>query len=238
MCLWIDLVPPHYNPQFQIRSIQVESRSLRLYGATGKAGSVILKELVDRLTSSSLQPALQKRCERSRTSPQSRTTSAIRQRPPASSRPGTPSSRPMGRHQSRHRPYGSPRQSNRGGLRTPLIVVGGAGSLFVAPGVTLRASGRLPKGMDPHPSCANSRRSRRIVSSERSNSWLTDLATTCPSARSLSTFGENSPLATGIPATPATQMRPELHLRPMPAARLANADVTVSERFGHSRELP
>ena len=119
-----------------------------------------------------------------------------------------------------------------------LIVVGGAGSLFVAPGVTLRASGRLPKGMDPHPSCANSRRSRRIVSSERSNSWLTDLATTCPSARSLSTFGQNSPLATGIPATPATQMRPELHLRPMPAARLANADVTVSERFGHSRELP
>jgi hypothetical protein len=119
MCLWIDLVPPHYNPQFQIRSIQVESRSLRLYGATGKAGSVILKELVDRLTSSSLQPALQKRCERSRTSPQSRTTSAIRQRPPASSRLGTPSSRPMGRHQSRHRPYGSPRQSYRGGQRTP-----------------------------------------------------------------------------------------------------------------------
>jgi hypothetical protein len=27
------------------------------------------------------------------------------------------------------------------------------------------------------------------------------------------TFGEDSPLATGIPATPATQMQPEHHLR-------------------------
>jgi putative NADH-flavin reductase len=31
-----------------------------------------------------------------------------------------------------------------------LIVVGGAGSLFVAPGVTVRESGHVPQGMDPN----------------------------------------------------------------------------------------
>jgi putative NADH-flavin reductase len=44
-----------------------------------------------------------------------------------------------------HRRYGSPRPSYRGDRRPPAHHSRRAGSLFVAPGVTLRASGHVPK---------------------------------------------------------------------------------------------
>jgi hypothetical protein len=63
------------------------------------------------------------------------------------------------------------------------------------------------------------------------------------------TFGEDSPLATGIPATPATQMQPEDHLRaldrkvfqrtPVPTVARARDGLANQDRQQSSdRKLP
>jgi putative NADH-flavin reductase len=124
-----------------------------LYGATGKAGSVILKELVDRghvVTAAARTPEKVRKIEnvtavQDDLSDPAKTASIVKAADAVVSAYGPPPDDTsqiigvMDRLVKAIEETDGPR----------LIVVGGAGSLFVAPGVTLRASGHLPKEWIP-----------------------------------------------------------------------------------------
>jgi uncharacterized protein len=124
-----------------------------LYGATGKAGSVILKELVDRghiVIAAARTPEKVRRFNnvtvvQDDLSNPAKTGSVVKTAEAVVSAYGPPPDDTsqivgvMDRLVEAIAEAGGPR----------LIVVGGAGSLFVAPGVTLRASGHLPKEWIP-----------------------------------------------------------------------------------------
>ncbi len=124
-----------------------------LYGATGKAGSVILKELVDRghvVTAAARTPEKVRKIEnvtavQDDLSDPAKTASIVRAADAVVSAYGPP---PDDTSQI----IGVMDRLVKGIEETDgprLIVVGGAGSLFVAPGVTLRESGHLPKEWIP-----------------------------------------------------------------------------------------
>jgi putative NADH-flavin reductase len=124
-----------------------------LYGATGKAGSVILKELVDRghkvvaaaRTPEKVQKLKNVSAVQDDLSDPEKTASIIKGADAVVSAYGPPadeSSQIIGATDCLVQGI-----QQAGGAR--LIVVGGAGSLFVAPGVTVRESGHLPKELIP-----------------------------------------------------------------------------------------
>jgi putative NADH-flavin reductase len=120
-----------------------------LYGATGKAGSVILKELVDRghvviaaaRTPEKVPKVKNVTAVQDNLSNAAKTASVVKTGDTVISAYGPPPDDTsqiigvMDRLVQAIEEAGGPR----------LIVVGGAGSLFVAPGVTLRGSGQVPK---------------------------------------------------------------------------------------------
>jgi uncharacterized protein len=124
-----------------------------LYGATGKAGSVILKELVDRghvviaaaRTPEKVPKGKNVTAVQDDLSNAAKTASVVKTGDAVISAYGPPPDDTtqiigvMDRLVKAIQEVGGPR----------LIVVGGAGSLFVAPGVTLRASGHVPKEWIP-----------------------------------------------------------------------------------------
>ena len=124
-----------------------------LYGATGKAGSVILKELVDRghvVIAAARTPEKVRKLKnvtavQDDLSDPAKTASIVKAADAVVSAYGPPPDDTsqiigvMDRLVKAIEETDGPR----------LIVVGGAGSLFVAPGVTLRASGHLPKEWIP-----------------------------------------------------------------------------------------
>ena len=124
-----------------------------LYGATGKAGSVILKELVDRghvviaaaRTPEKVRKVKNVTAVQDDLSDPAKTASIVKAADAVVSAYGPPPNDTsqiigvMDRLVKAIEETDGPR----------LIVVGGAGSLFVAPGVTLRASGHLPKEWIP-----------------------------------------------------------------------------------------
>jgi putative NADH-flavin reductase len=124
-----------------------------LYGATGKAGSVILKELVDRghvviaaaRTPEKVPKGKNVTAVQDDLSNAAKTASVVKTRDAVISAYGPPPDDTtqiigvMDRLVKAIQEAGGPR----------LIVVGGAGSLFAAPGVTLRASGHVPKEWIP-----------------------------------------------------------------------------------------
>jgi len=124
-----------------------------LYGATGKAGSVILKELVDRghvviaaaRTPEKVRKVKNVTAVQDDLSDPAKTASIVKAADAVVSAYGPPPDDTsqiigvMDRLVKAIEETDGPR----------LIVVGGAGSLFVAPGVTLRASGHLPKEWIP-----------------------------------------------------------------------------------------
>ena len=124
-----------------------------LYGATGKVGSVILKELIDRghvVIAAARTPEKVRRFNnvtvvQDDLSNPAKTGSVVKTAEAVVSAYGPPPDDTsqivgvMDRLVEAIAEAGGPR----------LIVVGGAGSLFVAPGVTLRASGHLPKEWIP-----------------------------------------------------------------------------------------
>jgi putative NADH-flavin reductase len=124
-----------------------------LYGATGKAGSVILKELIDRghvviaaaRTPEKVPKVKNVTVVQDDLSNPSKTASVVKTGDAVISAYGPPPDDTsqiigvMDRLVKAIEEAGGPR----------LIVVGGAGSLFVAPGVTLRASGHVPKEWIP-----------------------------------------------------------------------------------------
>jgi putative NADH-flavin reductase len=124
-----------------------------LYGATGKAGSVILKELVDRghsvvaaaRTPEKVQKLKNVTAVQDDLSNPVKTASIVKGADAVVSAYGPP-------HDDTTQIIGATNRlvqgiEQAGGPR--LIVVGGAGSLYVAPGVTLRESGHLPKEWIP-----------------------------------------------------------------------------------------
>jgi uncharacterized protein len=124
-----------------------------LYGATGKAGSVILKELVDRghtvVAAARAPEKVQKLKNVSAVqddlSNPAKTANVVKDADAIVSAYGPPpddTGRIIG---ATDRLVKGIQQA--GGPR--LIVVGGAGSLYVAPGVTVRESGHLPKEWIP-----------------------------------------------------------------------------------------
>ena len=124
-----------------------------LYGATGKAGSVILKELVDRghvviaaaRTPEKVRKVKNVTAVQDDLSDPAKTASIVKAADAVVSAYGPPPDDTsqiigvMDRLVKAIEETDGPR----------LIVVGGAGSLFVAPGVTLRASGHLPEEWIP-----------------------------------------------------------------------------------------
>jgi putative NADH-flavin reductase len=124
-----------------------------LYGATGKAGSVILKELVDRghvviaaaRTPEKVRKVKNVTAVQDDLSDPAKTASIVKGADAVVSAYGPPpddTSQIIGAMDHLVKAI-----EETDGPR--LIVVGGAGSLFVAPGVTLRASGHLPKEWIP-----------------------------------------------------------------------------------------
>jgi putative NADH-flavin reductase len=124
-----------------------------LYGATGKAGSVILRELVDRghvVIAAARSPEKVREVKnvtavQDDLSDSSKTASIIKAADAVVSAYGPPpndASQIIGVMDRLVKAFQETDQ-------TRLIVVGGAGSLFVAPGVTLRESGHLPKEWIP-----------------------------------------------------------------------------------------
>ena len=120
-----------------------------LYGATGKAGSVILKELVDRgftvvaavRTPEKVQKLKNVTAVQDDLSNPEKTASIVKGADAVVSAYGPPPGDTGQIIGATDRLVKGIKQA--GGPR--LIVVGGAGSLFVAPGVTLRESGHLPE---------------------------------------------------------------------------------------------
>jgi putative NADH-flavin reductase len=124
-----------------------------LYGATGKAGSVILKELVDRghvviaaaRTPEKVRKVKNVTAVQDDLSDPAKTASIVKAADAVVSAYGPPPDDTsqiigvMDRLVKAIEEISGPR----------FIVVGGAGSLFVAPGLTLRASGHLPKEWIP-----------------------------------------------------------------------------------------
>ncbi len=124
-----------------------------LYGATGKVGSVILKELIDRghvVIAAARTPEKVRRFNnvtvvQDDLSNPAKTASVVKTAEAVVSAYGPPpddTSQIVGVMDRLVKAI-----AEAGGPR--LIVVGGAGSLFVAPGVTLRVSGHLPKEWIP-----------------------------------------------------------------------------------------
>ena len=124
-----------------------------LYGATGKAGSVILKELVDRghsvvaaaRTPEKVQKLKNVTAVQDDLSNPVKTASIVKGADAVVSAYGPPPDDTTQIIGATNRLVQGIEQA--GGPR--LIVVGGAGSLYVAPGVTLRESGHLPKEWIP-----------------------------------------------------------------------------------------
>jgi uncharacterized protein len=124
-----------------------------LYGATGRAGSIILKELVDRghtVTAVARTPAKVRKLEnvdaiQGDLSDPAKIAGIVRGADAVVSAYGPPPDQTaeiIGATDCLVEGI-----ERAGGPR--LIVVGGAGSLFVAPGVTVRESGHLPKEWMP-----------------------------------------------------------------------------------------
>jgi uncharacterized protein len=124
-----------------------------LYGATGKAGSVILKELVDRghtvvtpaRTPEKLQKLKNVTAVQDDLSDPGKIAGIVKGADAVVSAYGPPPEDTSQIVGATDRLVKGIKQA--GGPR--LIVVGGAGSLFVAPGVTLRESGHLPEEWIP-----------------------------------------------------------------------------------------
>jgi hypothetical protein len=124
-----------------------------LYGATGKAGSVILKELVDRghtvvaaaRTPEKVQKLKNVTAVQDDLGNPAKTASIVKGADAVVSAYGPPPDDTTQIIGATNRLVQGIEQA--GGPR--LIVVGGAGSLYVAPGVTLRESGHLPKEWIP-----------------------------------------------------------------------------------------
>ena len=124
-----------------------------LYGATGKAGSVILKELVDRghtVVAAARAPEKVQKLKnvtavQDDLSNPAKTASIVKDADAIVSAYGPPPDDTGQIIGATDRLVKGIQQA--GGPR--LIVVGGAGSLFVAPGVTVRESGHLPKEWIP-----------------------------------------------------------------------------------------
>jgi putative NADH-flavin reductase len=124
-----------------------------LYGATGKVGSVILKELVDRghnvvvaaRTPQKVQKLKNVTAAQDNLSDPVKTVTIVKDGDAVVSALGPPPddvNQIIGATDCLVKAI-----SQAGGPR--LIVVGGAGSLFVAPGLTLRESGHVPKEWIP-----------------------------------------------------------------------------------------
>jgi putative NADH-flavin reductase len=124
-----------------------------LYGATGKAGSIILKELVDRghtVTAVARTPAKVRKLQnvdviQGDLSDPAKIAGIVKGADAVISAYGPPPDKTteiIGATDCLVQGI-----ERAGGAR--LIVVGGAGSLFVAPGVTLRESGHVPKEWIP-----------------------------------------------------------------------------------------
>jgi uncharacterized protein len=124
-----------------------------LYGATGKAGSVILKELVDRghtVVAAARTPEKVQKLKNVSTvqddlSDPAKIASIVKGVDAVVSAYGPPPDDTSQIIGATDRLVKGVEQA--GGPR--LIVVGGAGSLFVAPGVTVRESGHVPKEWIP-----------------------------------------------------------------------------------------
>jgi putative NADH-flavin reductase len=124
-----------------------------LYGATGKAGSVILKELVDRghtVVAAARSPEKVQKLKnvtavQDDLSNPAKTASIVKDADAIVSAYGPPPDDTGQIIGATDRLVKGIQQA--GGHR--LVVVGGAGSLFVAPGVTVRESGYLPKEFIP-----------------------------------------------------------------------------------------
>jgi putative NADH-flavin reductase len=124
-----------------------------LYGATGKAGSVILKELVDRghtVVAAARTPEKVRKLKnvtavQDDLSDPTKIAGIIKGADAVVSAYGPPPDDTNQIIGAADRLVQGIQQA--GGPR--LIVVGGAGGLFVAPGVTLRASGHVPKEWIP-----------------------------------------------------------------------------------------
>jgi uncharacterized protein len=124
-----------------------------LYGATGKAGSVILKELVDRghtVVAAARTPQKVQKLKNVSTvqddlSDPAKIASIVKGVDAVVSAYGPPPDDTSQIIGATDRLVKGVEQA--GGPR--LIVVGGAGSLFVAPGVTVRESGHVPKEWIP-----------------------------------------------------------------------------------------
>jgi putative NADH-flavin reductase len=124
-----------------------------LYGATGKAGSVILKELVDRghsvtavaRTPEKVQKFKNVSVVQSDLSDPAKVARIVKGADAVVSAYGPPPDKTTEIIAATDCLVQGIEQA--GGPR--LIVVGGAGSLFVAPGVTVRESGHLPKELIP-----------------------------------------------------------------------------------------
>jgi putative NADH-flavin reductase len=124
-----------------------------LYGATGKAGSVILKELVDRghvviaaaRTPEKVRKVKNVTAVQDDLSDPAKTASIVKAADAVVSAYGPPPDDTSQIIGAMDRLVKAIEETD--GPR--LIVVGGAGSLFVAPGVTLRASGHLPEEWIP-----------------------------------------------------------------------------------------
>ena len=124
-----------------------------LYGSTGKSGSAILKELVARghtVVAAARQPEKVPKLKdvtavQDDLSNSARITSIVKGADAVVSAYGPPPEDTTQIVSATDRLVKGVFEA--GGLR--LIVVGGAGSLFVAPGVTLRESGHLPKEWIP-----------------------------------------------------------------------------------------
>jgi uncharacterized protein len=146
----LDRIYP-YKPQSQDKEVKLK---VVLYGATGKAGSVILKELVDRghtvvaaaRTPEKVQKLKNVTAVQDDLSDPAKIASIVKGVDAVVSAYGPPPNDTSQIIGATDRLVRGVEQA--GGPR--LIVVGGAGSLFVAPGVTVRESGHVPQGMDPN----------------------------------------------------------------------------------------
>jgi uncharacterized protein len=124
-----------------------------LYGATGKAGSVILKELVDRghsVTAAARTPEKVQKLKnvsavQGDLSDPAKIAGIVKGADAVVSAYGPPPDKTTEIIAATDCLVRGIEQA--GGPR--LVVVGGAGSLFVAPGVTVRGSGHLPKELIP-----------------------------------------------------------------------------------------
>jgi uncharacterized protein len=124
-----------------------------LYGATGKAGSIILKELVDRghsvtavaRTPEKVQKFKNVSVVQSDLSDPAKVAKIVKGADAVVSAYGPPPDKTTEIIAATDCLVQGIKQA--GGPR--LVVVGGAGSLFVAPGVTVRESGHLPKELIP-----------------------------------------------------------------------------------------